>query len=347
MKTPYKIDIHHHVIPAAVAEIFAQLGNTKMGGINVPAFNPEEDLAFMDRAQIQTAIVSLSDVGDTFKKEADAKRIARTSNEFYAQLRQDYPGRYGAFATLPLPHIDAARQELIYALDDLQLDGVMLLSNFEGVYLGNPKFDDIMAELNKRRAIVFVHPGKTPEDSAKDALSFPEFMLEFVFDTSRAITNMIVNKIPERYPNIRFIFAHMGGTVPYLVERITLGVVNVRHYNPNISADAQEKIDRFSTALGRVLPMDVVSERTAHVQKALKSFYFDTAVSSAAPTIQAVKDFAGLEHIVFGTDFSYAPEVVNQISQRLLDKSGLSDDEKSAVGTNAYALFPQFRGESF
>ena len=343
MKVPYKIDIHHHAVPPTVAEIFAHLGNTKMGGINVPSFNPTEDIAFMDRAQIKTAIVCLSDVGDTFKEEANATRIARAANDYYAQLKQDYPGRYGAFATLPLPHVNRAKQELVYALDDLQLDGVMLLSNFEGVYLGDPKFDEIMAELDKRKSVVFVHPGKTPENSAKDALSFPEFMLEFVFDTSRAITNMIVNKIPERYPNIRFIFAHMGGTVPYLIERMTLGVVNVRHYNPNISAETQEKIDRFSTVLGRMLPMDIISERTAHVQKALKGFYFDTAVSSAAPTIQAVKDVAGLDHIVFGTDFSYAPEVVNQISQRLLEKSSLTEDEKNAVGTNALALFPQFK----
>ncbi|HJP81725.1 MAG TPA: amidohydrolase family protein [Candidatus Saccharimonadales bacterium] len=342
MKSPYKIDIHHHVIPSTVAEIFAELGNTKMGGIKIPSFDPKEDLAFMDRAQIKTAIVSLSDVGDTFKHEANARRIARAANEYYADLRKEHPGRYGAFATLPLPYIESAKQELRYALDELQLDGVMLLSNFEGTYLGDTKFDTVMAELNKRNTVVFVHPGKTPENSAKAALSFPEFMLEFVFDTSRAITNMIVNRIPERYPNIRFIFAHMGGTIPYLLERITLGVVNVRHYNPNISASAQEKIDRVSTVVGRVLPMDIVSERTAHVKKALKSFYFDTAVSSSAPTIQAVKSFTGLTHIVFGTDFSYAPEVVNQISQRLLDKSGLSEDEKRMVATNAYALFPQF-----
>jgi predicted TIM-barrel fold metal-dependent hydrolase len=288
----------------------------------------------MDRTHTQTAVVCLSDVGGAFALKSDAISIARLANEHYAALVEQYPGRFGGFATLPLPHVDEAIEELIYALDTLKLDGVMLLSNIEGLYLGDPKLDPLMAELNNRHAIVFVHPGATEPIST--SLHFPGFLLDFVFDTTRAATNMIFNTIPQRYPNIRFIFAHMGGTIPYLVERITLGLLNERRQNSKLP------IEKVVNVASKIVPLDVLTEHATHVRSILGNFYYDTALSCAPATVKSVYELAGPGHILYGSDYPYGPEIAGKLTTKLLlEKSDLSEAEKELIEyKNAEELFP-------
>ena len=331
---PYRIDVHHHAIPSEVVESFNQLGMTEMGGVPIPVFDSKQTLSFMDFASIKTAVVCLSDVGGAFTNEENAINIAREANQFYAGLRKDYPGRFGAFATLPLPYVKASINELKYALDTLQLEGVMMLSNNNGVYLGDPSLDDIMKELNKRKAVVCVHPTEAQGDKDFKTLNFPGFLLNFVFDTTRAITNMIFNKTVQKYPDIKFIFAHMGGTAPYLMERIALGILDSQNHKLS-----SEKIVGIAT---RIMSPVTIEETLTHVNKTLSNFYYDTALSCAPATVSAVKKLAGVEHIIFGSDYKYAPKPVEKLSTRfLMDNPDITKEDIMLIERdNALRLFP-------
>jgi predicted TIM-barrel fold metal-dependent hydrolase len=169
-----------------------------------------------------------------------------------ARARADQPARFGGFACLPLPETAAACAELEYALDTLDLDGVLLMSSSEGRYPGDPGFEELFAELARRRAVVFIHPTIAPPGSKVPQLDLPEFMAEFVFDTTRCVANLLYSGTLERYPEIRFIVAHAGDTVPFLAGRL---------------------------ALGQTLPKlrDAVPKGPLHY---LKQLHFDTALSA-------------------------------------------------------------------
>ncbi len=142
-------------------------------------------------------------------------QVFEQSNEICAGLRADHPHRFGAFATSPVPDIDAALEGLQHALDGLKLDGVILLSNYDGYYLGDPRFDRLFAELNRRKAVVFIHPA-TPPGFEQSHFGFPESMMDVCFDTTRTAFSLIINGVTRKYPDVRFILAHAGGTVPYI-----------------------------------------------------------------------------------------------------------------------------------
>ena len=176
----------------------------------------------MDRQGIATAVTSISAPGVHFGDANAARELARRCNELSAKLVADHPTRFGAFAILPLPDVKGALLELEYALDVLKLDGVVLLtSHSDGRYLGDPLFDDVMAELDRRSAVAFVHP-VVPKTSESIRLDVPGFAAEFVFDTTRAAINLIWSGAMERWPNLRIILSHAGGTTPYLAGRIRL-----------------------------------------------------------------------------------------------------------------------------
>jgi predicted TIM-barrel fold metal-dependent hydrolase len=339
MKELHTIDIHHHVIPESVGAIYKRLGIETLGGVVVPTFDVKRTLSFMDGNGTQKAYVSLADVGPAFAKQKDAVEIAQTANNFYAQLRDNYPERFGAFATLPLPYLEASQSELIRALDELNLDGIMLLSNSNGVYLGDPTLDPIMAELNKRKAVVFVHPAQLHE-ARDDGPAFRGFLLDFVFDTTRAITNILFNETARKFPDIKFIFAHMGGTAPYLVERLALGFSNNKYASRNMSPERVARLQKVSGTIMKVIPPEWVTEKVTHVRQTLASFYYDTAVSSEAPTFNAVRTLAGVEHIVYGSDFPAAPEAIDYLTSRYLHKNDLSEEELKLIECeNALGLF--------
>ncbi len=303
---PFRIDVHHHILPEAYISSLASINIKESARVAFPNWTVESSLAFMDRNDIAAAILSVSAPGVYFGDPEFARKLARRCNEFSANLIKDYPRRFGAFAVLPLPDLQASLLELEYALDTIKLDGVGLLSNYNGQYLGDPAFNDLLADLNSRKAVVFVHPNTLPDDMLPKTKVSPAIM-EFVFNTTRTIANLIYSRSLRRYPDIRFIFPHAGGTVPYLTWRISMG------------------------------------ERSAIKQ--LKNLYYDIALSSTRYALRSLQELAEPSHILFGSDYPFFPEpLLTQMYQELEGYDGFDKQTRVNVEQkNALALFPRFK----
>jgi len=209
------IDIHHHYLPPSFVEALARAGHPAAAQAKGLAWSPERSLAMMDEAGIETAMVSLSLPGASFASAADPATLAREANEYAARMIADYPRRFGGFASLPVLNQQAALAEVEYALDRLELDGVLLLSNARGRYLGDAEFDPLLAELNRRRAIVFLHPNRAPGPGFNDFVEFPH-------EVTRALASLTEAGAIERYGRIRYILAYGGGTIPFIAARVTV-----------------------------------------------------------------------------------------------------------------------------
>ena len=306
---PDRIDVHHHILPSVYTSALAKIGITSAGGVPFPNWNAQKSLDVMDRNGIATAITSISAPGIYFGDFEFSKDLAKRCNEFSADLISDNKMRFGGFAVLPLPDVKAAVNELEYALDVLKLDGVVLLSNVDGHYLGTSKFDDLYSELNRRKAIVYIHP-TVPANGKFPKMKIPTSVEEFVFDTTRAISSLILNKTLKRFPKIRFIVSHAGGTAPYIAWRMSL--------------------------LDYRVHTDTIND--------LKRLYYDTALSASPYALRSLQELVNPSHILFGSDYPFAPEIITRMTI-----SGLNTfngfDEKQLRGINrenAIDLFPQF-----
>jgi predicted TIM-barrel fold metal-dependent hydrolase len=218
---PYRWDTHHHILAPEYVSALRNLGIRGATGMPFPEWTPKGTLRFMDRHGIATAIVSVSTPGVHFKPPSVSRDLARCCNEYAARLVGDHPDRFSALASLPLPDVDGALQELAYALDVLSLDGVILLTNAQGQYLGVPELESLFVELNRREAVVLVHPTDPPWGST-EGLDFPNALLESPFETTRAVANLLYSGVLTRFPDIRFILSHAGGTIPFLAWKLSL-----------------------------------------------------------------------------------------------------------------------------
>lgn len=312
---PGRIDVHVHAIPEAFrdASHAAGQGATISGGF--PIWSPEVQLAFMDRHDIAVSINSISQPGAWFGDDAAAAKLARVLNQEAADLIAAHPARFGAFAVLPLPAIDAALAEIDYALDVLHLDGVGLLASYQGIFLGDPRFDPVLAVLDARAATVLIHPAANPANKALST-NYPGFMAEFTLDTTRAVIHMIFSGVLERFPNIRFILSHAGGTIPFLSWRLSMAPL----------------IDK--TRFGNRTPEWVMQQ--------VRYFWYDTAISAGAQTFAALDVVADPARVLFGSDWPYCPDAVaTQMTTSMaacLSPARLADIERN----NALALFPRF-----
>jgi predicted TIM-barrel fold metal-dependent hydrolase len=316
------IDFHHHARPAAFFEALADSGRTTMGGRPFPpGWTMASALGLMDSAGIATAVVSAPDADLLYRDRTVALRLSRVLNELFAETIQSQPRRFGAFASLPMPHIDDALKEAAFALDELRLDGVMLSTSYDGQYLGSPVFDSLLAELDRRRVVVFVHP-VTPMGLKLLSLEFPASLLEYAFDTTRCIANLIRHGAPARFPNIRFIFSHAGGTVPYLLNRLSL-------------------MDHFLTPGHRFA---MAPDRDA-IQRGLQSFYYDTALSAADAVFALLKEVVGVDRLVFGSDYPQVPDdYVSASADALRDSSIVTAADRQRVArANGLALLPRLQ----
>jgi predicted TIM-barrel fold metal-dependent hydrolase len=270
----------------------------------------------MDRAGIATAITSFAAPGVWFEDTAAARSLARRCNEYSARLVSDHPKRFGAFASLPLPDVDGALEEIPYALDTLRLDGFVLLASVGDYYLGDPAYDAVFDELNRRKAVVFVHPN-TPATSQALKMKLPGAIVEFVFDTTRAVANLIYSGTLERCPDIRFILSHAGGTVPYVAWRLSLGSLD-----PGLHARAPQGAIAY-----------------------LKRLYYDTAMSANPYALNTLRELVDPSHILFGSDHPYLPEPLIQESIKGLESyTPFEKATRTAIERdNALALFPRLR----
>ncbi len=311
------IDFHHHARPAAFFEALAEAGRTTMGGRPFPkGWTMAEALSFMDRMEIATAVVSAPDADLLYRDQRIAVRLARLLNELFSECIRSHPTRFGAFASLPMPHVPDTLHEIGYALDRLGLDGVMLSTSYDGQYLGSSAFDPVLNALNERGALAFVHP-VTPMGLNLLALDFPASLLEYTFDTTRCIANLLRHSIPTRYPNIRFVFAHVGGAMPYLLNRMSL-------------------MEYFVTP-GHVLSVD--ADRDA-IKRGLRHFYYDIALSASDPVFDLLRQVVGLDRIVFGSDYPQVPDSYVGATIRALTGSRVLDEQAKIqiAQTNGYKL---------
>ncbi len=310
-----RIDVHHHVIPPAFTRAMEARGITEVAGTPLPKWTVDQSMAVLEMNNIQTAITSLSAPGVYFGDEQEAKDLARACNEFSAQMAVDHPGRFGSFAVLPMPFTEHACAEAAYALDVLKADGIVLLGSTEGQFLGDPAFDELMAELDRRKTTVFVHPNLHPT-TPQIGLNIPNFMIEFLCDTTRAATNLILTGTAAKYPNIRWIFSHAGGFLPFIAWRVALA-----DNFPNYQEKAPEGVLTY-----------------------MKRFYFDTALSPSPFAMAALKELVDPSHILFGSDFPFAPAPL--IGLEVMALGGLNTfDDKTKAGIDrdhALALFPHF-----
>ena len=216
----FTVDTHHHILP----DFFFQATNEAdhpAGGVAPAPWSRASMLSFLDEAGIDVAVTSISTPGVHTGDDAAARALARRCNELAAEMIRDRPDRFGGFACLPLPDVDGALAELAYAFDDLRLDGVVLFSNARGVYLGDARFTPLFEELQRRAAVVFVHPNPSPDPSAH-ALGLPDNLIDFTADTTRAIAHLHYSNTFARTPDVKYVFAHAGGTVPFLAGRFAI-----------------------------------------------------------------------------------------------------------------------------
>lgn len=312
----FTIDLHHHILP----DFFWRETNDgahPVGGIAPLPWDQTSALAFMDDAAIDVAVTSISTPGVHVGNDARARSLARRCNELAASMIQKRPDRFGGFAALPLPDVDGALEELAYAFDVLKLDGVVLFSNSNGVYLGDKRFEPVFEELERRSAVVFVHPTASP-DPAAHQLGLPDSLIDFTADTTRAIAQMLYSNRFARTPSVKYIFSHAGGMVPYLAGRFAI-------------------IDEMNVIPG--------SESRATAAATLRNLHYDTALSFNPPVLNMLRDEVGLPQVVFGTDYPYLRrDMAVRSADYMRQTTALSEAERQAVlRGNAERLFPRLR----
>jgi len=308
------IDTHHHILP----DFFWRETNdahAPIGGLAPLQWSKEAMISFMDDAGIDVAVMSVSTPGVHLGDSQKARSLARRCNEFAAELVHDRPDRFASFACLPLPDIDPSLEELSYALDVLKLDGLVLFTNARSVYLGDATLEPVFAELERRKSVVFVHPNPSP-DAVAHSLGLPDNLLDFPTDTNRAVAQMHYTNRFARTPNVKYIFSHAGGSIPFLAARFAI-------------------IDEMGFIAG--------GEQRGTAADMFRRMYWDTALSASDPVLRMLHEIAGIDQVLFGTDFPYLRrDLAVNAKQRILKSSELNDSEKHAVlGGNASRLFPR------
>src|SRR5579862_2183786 len=270
------IDTHHHILPDFFWE-GTDNANAPVGGLAPLQWSTEASIAFLDDAGIDVAVVSLSTPGVHTGDSAKARALASRCNEFSAELVHSRPDRFGGFAYLPLPDVDASLEELSHALDVLGLDGFVLFTNSNGVYLGDPVLEPVFEELERCKAVVYVHPNPSP-DAVAYLLGLPDNLLDFPTDTNRAVAQMHYSNRFARTPNVKYIFSHAGGSIPYLAARFAI-------------------IDEINFVAG--------GEQRGAAADMFRRIYWDTALAASDPVLRMLHDVAGISQVLYGTDFPY------------------------------------------
>ena len=269
------VDVHHHVwAPAFLKE----LETRKLAEPPARNWSLNKTLDDMAQAGVTYSITSPTTPAASFGDAETMRRMARISNEYGAQLARDYPKQFGFFATLPMLDVDGALKEIAYSCDVLKAQGIAMLTSYDGKWLGDALFVPIMDEINRRKLIVYTHPSN-PKCCNGLQEGVPGSTIEFATDTTRTITSILFSGTATRCKDIKFIFSHAGGTMPFLVERLTM-------------------LPKLNANFGKVLPSD-------QVIPTLRRFYYDTAQASHPGALLSLLNLVDVSQVVFGTDFPY------------------------------------------
>lgn len=314
---PNRIDVHHHVLPTPYMQSQRERILSAIDSARIPqvlGWTPEKAVEEMDKNGVATGIASLGGPGIWLGDVQASRSLARSSNEYMAQLVRDHPGRFGLFAALPLPDPEGSLREIEYALDALKADGFGLLTNYGDKWPGDPAFAPVFEELNRRKAVVFFHPA-APACCRNLIPDLSPTVTEFLFDVTRAITSLLVSGRLARFPEIRFLFTHAGATMPVLARRI------------------ERYIGRHNELSPRV-PKGVLYE--------LKKLHFDVTDAVNPSSLEALRNLIPVSQILFGSDFPFVP--IGETAEDL-DRYALSAQERQAINRdNATRLFPRLKG---
>ena len=305
-----RIDVHHHFLPPEYLKAAPASADVQ----RAVGWTPEKTLTEMDENGVAIAMLSFPTPEFWYEGQEPGRRLARLCNDYCADLMRRHPRRFGLFAGVPpLPDTDGVLQEITYAYDTLKADGVTVMTSYDGRYLGDASFTPVWAELNRRAAVIFVHPAVPACCSAvSDGAPNPAYA-EFPFDTARTVLSLWIAEAATKWPRIRFIFSHGGGALPMIADRI----------------------DQFGRPAGSGAPL--VHDGAAF----FRMLYFDTANAASPPALSATRALASPQHVLFGTDYPFIP------TRRILDGfalAAMSTSERRAIERdNALTLFPQLR----
>jgi 6-methylsalicylate decarboxylase len=300
-----RIDAHAHALPPRYRAALADAGVRAPGGLPFPAWSEAAALSFMRRYGIRAQVVSISDPGVEFLPVDASVALAQALNDDLADLVRRRPDRFAALAVLPVRDVESSVREVGRALDELQLDGIGLLSNYDGDYLGSPRFRPLLAELDRRAAYVFVHPtAPALDDSPRGGLPAP--IVEFPFETTRTVRSLLQSGALRDFPRIRWQLAHAGGLVPALVER-----------------------------LARDLPPGATDP--------LGLMRYDTALSAGVPAMAAVRTIVPDDRILFATDWPFTTALFLLFGepQPELARTFAGEQLADVLAANALAVFPR------
>lgn len=275
------IDVHHHFFPPAYLEEASDIliGGASRGFEHVLEWTPEAALANMDAFGIEKAIVSITAPGVWIRDVAQATKLARQCNEYAARMVTDRPDRFDFFAALPMPNAEAAITELSFAMGELGAVGGGFMTSYGDRWLGDPEFDAVHSMLNDLCALAFVHP--VVPDTCHDLVhGVPETMMEFAFDTARAIASLVLNGAMNRTPEVTWIFSHGGGAIPMVVDRLQFA-------------------ERFFPDAATRFPHGILHE--------LRRLYYDTGSVTNPIPFASAKELAGIGHLLFNTDYPFPP----------------------------------------
>ena len=306
---PHRIDVHHHLSPPPWVSAL------KLAKLDTPPVNnwtPQKSLEDMDKAGVATAMTSPTLPAVGFLDAGEAAAVARASNEYATKLAQDHPGRFGVFALLPMPHVEATLKEIEYAFDTLKVDGVAFMTSYGNRFLGDAAFAPVMDELHRRKATAYTHPNDPA--CCLNLAGIPPVIIEYGTDTTRTIASLIFSGTSTRCKDINFIFSHAGGTVSALTERLTVQIVSLPQF-------------KHFTGEG--------------VTAELRRFYYDTAQASNPIAMASLTKMVATSQILFGTDFPY--RTAEQHVKGLAALFG-ADDLTKIERENALRILPQLRG---
>lgn len=313
-------DVHAHFVPDRYREAAVAAGYDRPDGMpGLPAWSESSMLEAMDRMGIETAILSISSPGVHFGDNAAARALARDVNVEGARLVAAHPGRLGFFASLPLPDVEGALHEIAFALDELGADGIVMESNHHGVYPGDEAFEPILAELDRRGAVLFLHPtSPNCQCCGSKERPLPRPVLEFMFETTRAVTNLVLSGSLQRHQEIKLIIPHAGGSLSVMADRIAAAasiLPNMAGPNPNTVIEL----------LGRL--------------------YYDLAGAPVPRQLPALRTIADSRKLLYGSDWPFTPAPAVERLWMQLESFLAGDSEflEQIKHRNAYDLFPKFR----
>ena len=311
------VDVHSHIIIPEYLELLKAHGAELEETFPLPAWDAERHIAFMDSAGIRTAVLTLPAPQPYYGNAEESAACIRRVNEVSAEMKRKYPGRFRFCAALPLPDVDAAIREAVYALDTLGADGVKLATNSRGQYLGDEELDPLMEVLNGRHAVIIIHPHR-PTPYAEDIIrTTPLAMYEYPAETTRAVVNMLARNVPVRYPNLKVIVPHCGSFLPLALPRM-------------------KSILPAMVGQGYMQPVDWEGN--------LSHLYFDLAGNPTAEVIHSLLTVTTPDRILYGSDYPYLPDAVLKANLQRLKQTLASDKALAAYADlflwkNAERLF--------